>query len=138
MNKAMLIGRLTNDPDIRYTQGEDGQCIARFTLAVDRRSKRDSEQSADFIRCVAFGKLAEHVKKYYTKGLKVYTVGRIQTGSYERDSHRIYTTDVIAEELGFVESKAKTENTAAPQQGVTDSDGFMQIPDGVDEELPFV
>lgn len=109
MNKVELIGRLTRNPDIRHTQGNNSTAIARFTLAVDRKYKRDGDQSADFISCVAFGKLAEHADKYYHKGIKIAVIGRLQTGSYEhRDGHTVYTTDVIVEELEFAESKSSS------------------------------
>lgn len=107
MNKAILMGRLTRNPDIRYTQGEKPVCIARYTLAVDRRFKRDGEQEADFISCVAFGRQAEFAEKYLQKGTKVVISGRIQTGSYtNRDGVKVYTTDVVVEEQDFAESKA--------------------------------
>lgn len=138
MNKAILIGRLARDPDVRYTQ--DGMAIARYTLAVDRKFKKNNEngneQTADFISCVAFGKSAEFAEKYLHKGIKTAVTGRIQTGSYtNRDGQKVYTTDVVVEEQEFVESKK-----AAGQEegGNVDQDGFMNIPDGVDDEdLPF-
>ena len=161
MNKVILMGRLTRDPEIRYTQGEKSTCIANFSLAVDRRYKTD-DQSADFINCVAFGKLGEHVEKYYHKGIKIVVSGRIQTGSYDhKDGYKVYTTDVVIEEQEFAESKSASDgyqqqnnNGFAPepqqqlqyqqpaepgyhQQSLTDADGFMSIPDGIDEELPF-
>ena len=138
MNKAILMGRLTRDPDVRYSQGENPMAIARYTLAVDRRFKRDGEQSADFINCLAFGRSAEFAEKYFKQGTKIAITGRIQTGSYtNRDGQKIYTTDVVIEEQEFAESKK-----AAGEQGqnadYTDAgDGFMNIPDGVDEQLPF-
>lgn len=160
MNKVHLMGRLTRDPEIRYTQGEKPMAIARYTLAVDRRYKRDGEQAADFISCVAFGKMAEHAEKYYHKGIKIVVSGRIQTGSYDhKDGYKVYTTDVVIEEQEFAESKSASDgfqqqnNTGfAPetqqqtqqqaqqgyhQQSLTDADGFMNIPDDIDEELPF-
>lgn len=146
MNKAILMGRFTRDPEIRYTQGQDQTCIARFTLAVDRRGARqDGQQSADFISCVGFGKTAEFIEKYMKQGTKVVTTGRIQTGSYtNRDGQKVYTTDVVVEDIEFAESKNATGgnngNAAAgrPKPApATDSDGFMNIPDGIDEELPF-
>lgn len=131
MNKVILIGRLTRDPDIRYTA--DSTAIARYTLAVDRRIKRDGEAAADFIGCMAFGKSAEFAEKYLRKGAKIAVVGRIQTGSYtNREGAKVYTTDVIVEEQEFTESK-KSESKAEEHTG----DGFMNIPDGIDEELPF-
>lgn len=134
MNKVILTGRLTKDPDTRYSQGNEPMCIARYTLAVDRRFKKDGEQNADFINCVAFGKTGEFAEKYYRKGTKIAIVGRIQTGSYtNQDGKKVYTTDVVVEEQEFAESKKSNEPAPAP----TDSDGFMKIPDGVEDELPF-
>lgn len=142
MNKVILMGRLTRDPDVRYTQRNSSQeqtCIARYTLAVDRRFKRDSEQSADFIGCVAFGRDAEFAEKYFRQGTKIVITGRIQTGSYtNRDGQKVYTTDIVIEEQEFAESKKAAgqqdaQNTAYSENG----DGFMNIPDGIDEELPF-
>ena len=154
MNKVVLMGRLTREPDVRYTQGQDQKCIARYTLAVDRRKARDSEgQQADFISCVAFGKAGEFVEKYCHKGTKLVVSGRIQTGSYtNRDGQKVYTTDVVAEDQEFAESKSTAGNgtgeavrtdAAAGASGENQSnaeaagDGFMSIPDGIDEELPF-
>lgn len=142
MNKVILMGRLTRDPDVRYTQRNSSQeqtYIARYTLAVDRRFKRDGEQSADFIGCVAFGRDAEFAEKYFRQGTKIVITGRIQTGSYtNRDGQKVYTTDIIVEEQEFAESKKAAgqqdaQSTACPAAG----DGFMNIPDGIDEELPF-
>lgn len=135
MNKTQLIGRLTRDPEVRYTQEQEAMAIARFTLAVDRRvKKKDGQQTADFISCVAFGKSGEFVEKYFHKGMKVAVVGRIQTGSYtNKDGNKVYTTDVVCEELDFCESKsANNSPEAAPSDGE-----WMSIPDGIDEELPF-
>ncbi len=147
MNKVILIGRLTRDPDIRYSAGENSMAVARYTLAVDRRFRRDSDQSADFIGCVAFGKAAEFAEKYLHQGIKIAVTGRIQTGSYtNRDGNKVYTTDVVIEEQEFVESKGASENSGsaylAPTQrqssaSAISDDGFMNIPDGIDEELPF-
>ena len=134
------MGRLTRDAEIRRSQGENPTTIARYTLAVDRRFKRENEQTADFISCVAFGRNAEFAEKYLHQGTKIAVTGRIQTGSYtNKDGQKVYTTDVVVEEQEFAESKATSQqnqqaNNNAP---VTDSDGFMNIPDGVDEELPF-
>ena len=138
MNKAILMGRLTRDPDVRYSQGENPMAIARYTLAVDRRFKRDGEQSADFINCLAFGRSAEFAEKYFKQGTKIAITGRIQTGSYtNRDGQKIYTTDVVIEEQEFAESK-KAAGEQEQNAGYTDAgDGFMNIPDGVDEQLPF-
>lgn len=146
MNKVILMGRLVRDPEIRYSNGENATAIARFTLAVNRRFKRDGEQNADFIGCISFGKNAEFAEKYLKKGIKLAVTGRIQTGSYtNRDGNKVYTTDVIVEEQEFAESKKTSEangglsqsygqNAGQPEPG---SDGFMNIPDGIDEELPF-
>ena len=150
MNKVILMGRLTRDPDVKYTAGDNPMAIARYTLAVDRRFKRENEATADFISCVAFGKAAEFAEKYFRQGIRIVVSGRIQTGSYtNRDGNKVYTTDVVVEEQEFAESKNNAAgnnntqgNTAAEQQsenqGVSvDADGFMNIPDGIDEELPF-
>lgn len=141
MNKVILMGRLTRDPDVRYTQGEEPMAIARFTLAVDRRGKRDGEASADFPSCVCFRRTAEFIEKYAHQGTKLVVVGRIQTGSYtNRDGQKVYTTDVVVEEAEFAESKAaadrNTQQTPPPSTD-TGADGFMNIPDGIEEELPF-
>ena len=134
MNKVILMGRLTRDPEVRYSAGDNSMAVARYTLAVDRRVRRDEGQGADFIGCVAFGKSAEFAEKYLRKGTKVVVTGRIQTGSYtNRDGQKVYTTDVVIEEQEFAESKASSQ----PGQD-KGSDGFMNIPDGIDEELPFV
>ena len=195
MNRATLIGRLTRDPDIRYTQGRDGQiCVARYTLAVDRRRRAEGEQNADFISCVAFGRSGEFADKYLRKGMKIAVSGRIQTGSYvNKDGVKVYTTDVVIEEQEFCESRnsaaadtgaaqeaaapapapatdpapaPRQEPASAPQYGARAADldrrmsrttyggnnaqrelfgrqddaldGFMNIPDSIDEELPFV
>ncbi len=182
MNKVILMGRLTRDPEVRYSSGDNSMAVARFTLAVDRRFRRDGEASADFINCVSFGKTAEFAEKYFRQGLKVLVTGRIQTGSYtNRDGQKVYTTDVVVEEQEFAESKAASDNhqgngyqgnnyqnnnyqnnnyqnngyqgssyqnnnfggyggrnnaPAAPSNSMS-ADGFMNIPDGIDEELPF-
>ena len=154
MNKVILMGRLTRDPDVRYSNGEQATAVARFTLAVDRRvARRDGEQTADFIGCVAFGRTAEFVEKYFRQGMRMVISGRIQTGSYtNRDGQKVYTTDVVAEEVEFAESKAtsdalryssgmgggyKSQAPSAPSPSGAAGDGFMNIPDGIDEELPF-
>lgn len=144
MNKVILMGRLTRDPEVRYTQGENGMAVARYTLAVDRRQSRNSgeEQTADFISCVAFGKSGEFAEKYLHKGTKIAVTGRIQTGSYtNKDGQKVYTTDVVVEEHEFAESKASGDGGSSYSNGggraTTDGDGFMNIPDGIDEELPF-
>lgn len=136
MNKVVLMGRLTRDPEIRYTQGEN-IAIARYTLAVNRKYKRDGEPDADFIQCVSFAKAAEFAEKYFKKGMRVTVSGRIQTGSYtNKEGQKIYTTDVILEEQEFAESKSETQQGARTTQS-DPGDGFMNIPDGIDEELPF-
>lgn len=144
MNKVILIGRLTRDPEVKYSQGENTSVVARYSLAVDRRFKRDGEATADFINCVAFGKNGEFAEKYLRQGIKIAVTGRIQTGSYtNKDGQKVYTTDVIIEEQEFAESKASTEGNnksytpAAPTPRAYIGDGFMNIPDGIDEELPF-
>ncbi len=145
MNKVILIGRLTRDPDIRYSAGENSTAVARYTLAVDRRFRRDAEQTADFISCVAFGRSAEFAEKYLHQGIKIAVTGRIQTGSYtNRDGNKVYTTDVVVEDQEFAESKNASGGTSSSmpeQRAETPSplsdEGFMNIPDGIDEELPF-
>ena len=147
MNKVILMGRLTRDPEVRYSQGEQATAIARYTVAVDRRFRRDGDsQTADFIGCVAFGRQAEFAEKYLRKGTKIALTGRIQTGSYtNRDGQKVYTTDVVVEEQEFAESKAASEShmnggfqaAPAPAPSAPAGDGFMNIPDGIDEELPF-
>lgn len=138
MNKVILIGRLTRDPDIRHTQGENSTTIARYTLAVDRRIKaQEGQKTADFISCISFGRTAEFFEKYVKKGTKLATTGRIQTGSYtNRDGQKVYTTDVLVEEAEFAESKKAAGEQSNPEPQ-TDDDGFMNIPDEIDEELPF-
>ena len=142
MNKVILMGRLTRDPEVRYSQGEQPLAIARYTLAVDRRSVRGSEeQSADFISCVAFGRSGEFAERYLHKGTKIAVTGRIQTGSYtNKDGVKVYTTEVVVEEHEFAESKNSAANAGGESfpSGMTSAgDGFMNIPDGIDEELPF-
>lgn len=134
MNKTLLIGRTTKDPDIRYTQNEQPMTIARFNLAVDRRFKKEGEQSADFISCVAFGKTAEFIEKYVFKGTKIAVEGRIQTGNYtNKDGVKVYTTDVVAENVEF--AGAKTDSKSAAKES---NDDFMNVADGLDDEgLPF-
>lgn len=146
MNKVILMGRLTRDPDVRYTTGENPLAIARYTLAVDRRFHKDGELTADFISCVVFGRAAEFAEKYFRQGLKITISGRIQTGSYtNREGQKVYTTEIVVEEQEFAESKSSGDNGAdyyppkqtpppAPADG---ADGFMNIPDGIEEELPF-
>ena len=158
MNKVILMGRLTRDPEVRYSTGNNPLAIARYTLAVDRRFKRDGEAEADFISCVSFGKTAEFAEKYYRQGLKIVVSGRIQTGSYtNREGQKVYTTEIVVEEQEFAESKSASQgsggNTSnnrgnnttnhSSNNGSNSSsdpypaDGFMNIPDGIDEELPF-
>ncbi len=144
MNKVILMGRLTRDAEVRYSQGESSTAIARFSLAVDRRFKRDGDdQSADFINCVAFGRTGEFMERFGRKGTKFLVEGRIQTGSYtNKDGQRVYTTDVVVEQVEFAESKASGDNNGyvpadRPSPSGAAGDGFMNIPDGIDEELPF-
>jgi single-strand DNA-binding protein len=143
MNKVILMGRLTRDPEVRYAQNENSTAVARYSLAVDRRFKREGEQDADFIGCVAFGRAAEFAEKWLHKGSKVVVTGRIQTGSYtNKDGQKIYTTDVVIEEQEFAESKAASEGNGGGYSGggsnnSSSGDGFMNVPDGIDEELPF-
>ena len=148
MNRVILMGRLTRDPDIRYSQSGDNMAIARFTLAVDRKGRRvetgSDQQTADFINCVCFGKTAEFVEKYLKQGTKIAVTGRIQTGSYtNRDGQKVYTTEVVLDEIEFAESKNMQSNdapvyrpTSRPEPSAA-GEGFMNIPDGIDEELPF-
>lgn len=145
MNKVILMGRLTRDPEVRYTQGENAMAIARYTLAVDRRFNRNNDdQTADFIGCVAFGRSGEFAEKYFRKGIRIVVTGRIQTGSYvNKDGVKVYTTEVVAEDQEFAESKNSAGsdggfvgNVSRPEPTAA-GDGFMNIPDGIDEELPF-
>lgn len=147
MNQAILIGRLTRDPDVRYGRGEDQTAVGRYTLAVDRRFKREGEKDADFISCVCFGKSAEFAEKYLTKGMKIAVTGRIQTGSYtNREGQKVYTTDIIIESQEFVEKKGsgtpqeessgKRGRSSNNQEPEVDENGFMNIPDDIGE-IPF-
>lgn len=137
MNKVILMGRLTREPDIRWTQGQEQKCMARYTLAVDRRVKQGAEQTADFISIVTFGTQAEFIEKYVKKGTKLVISGHIQTGSYtNRDGVKVYTTDVITESVEFAESK-KAAGAEQNSNTQTDADGFMNVPDEIDDELPF-
>ena len=164
MNKVVLMGRLTRNPNVSYSQGENATCVARYTLAVDRRFRREGGQDADFISCVAFGRQGEFAEKYLKQGTKIAITGRIQTGSYvNREGVKVYTTDVVVEEQEFAESKAAAANNAGyqpnyqapsyteapktsqpapaqpnPSKADGAPDGFMTIPDGIDEELPFI
>lgn len=134
MNRVILMGRLTRDPEVRYTAGEEAKAIARYTLAIDRRFKREGEATADYINCVAFGRQAEFAEKYFRQGIKILVTGRIQTGSYtNKEGRKVYTTDIVVEEQEFAEKKTEESKPAAE----TDPDGFMNIPDGIDEDLPF-
>lgn len=139
MNSVQLVGRFTKNPEVRYTDG--GKSIARFSLAVDRKYKSENGDSADFISCVAFGKTAEFIEKYFSKGQRIGLNGRIQTGSYtNQEGQKIYTTDVIAESVEFVDSKASGEqngNAGRTNPNAASNDGFMNIPDGIEDELPF-
>ena len=139
MNKVILMGRLTGDPEVRYGTGERNMAVGRYTLAVDRRYKRDGEQQVDFIRCVAFDKAAEFAEKYFRKGMRICVSGRIQTGNYtNREGQKIHTTDVIIEDQEFAESKKEAGQQATKPQLEPIGDGFMSIPDGVeDDSLPF-
>ena len=146
MNKVILMGRLTRDPEVRYSQGESANAVARYTLAVDRRFKRDGDATADFINCVSFGRAADFAEKYLRQGVKIAVTGRIQTGSYtNKDGMKVYTTEVIVEEQEFAESRAESEanrgmyqqSAPSPAPSAPAGDGFMNIPDGIDEELPF-
>ena len=139
MNKVVLIGRLTRSPETKYTQGENAMAISRYTLAVNRRFKREGEPDADFINCVAFGKNGEFAERYFRQGMRVAVSGRIQTGSYtNKDGQKVYTTDVVIEEQDFCESKSAQSNNATPTPAKTTSaDGFYNLTNGTDEELPF-
>lgn len=141
---------MVRDPEVRYSAGDNAMAIARYTLAVDRRFHRDGEASADFIGCVAFGKAAEFAEKYFRQGTKLVVTGRIQTGSYtNKDGQKVYTTDVVVEDQEFAESKKSGEENASSggsrsttgtspnPSTATGPDGFMNIPDGIDEQLPF-
>ena len=142
MNKVILMGRLTRDPEVRYSQNEQATAVARYTLAVDRRFKKEGEeQTADFINCVAFGRAGEFAERYFHKGIKIAVTGRIQTGSYtNKDGQKVYTTDIVVEDQEFAESTNASsggEKCGGAYAGNTARDGFMNIPDGIDEELPF-
>lgn len=145
MNKVILMGRLTRDPEVRYSQGAEPLAIARYTLAVDRRGRRDanSDQTADFIPCVAFGRAGEFAEKYFRQGTKIVVSGRIQTGSYtNKDGNKVYTTEVIVDDQEFAESKAASDNSGyqaagRPAPSNASADGFMSIPEGIENDLPF-
>ena len=141
MNKVILMGRLTRDPEVRYSQGENSLAIARYTLAVDRRFQRNSDQTADFISCVAFGKAAEFAEKWFRQGIKVAISGRIQTGSYtNKDGVKVYTTEVVVEEQEFAESKNANSSGGgnSQPQSAPDNGEWMNVPDNIEEQLPFV
>lgn len=136
MNSVQLVGRLVRDPEVRYSQGENPIAVARFTVACNRKFKKEGEQDADFISCVAFGKVSEFVERYFQKGSSIGLNGRIQTGSYtNKDGQKVYTTDVFVESVEFVGSK--NENQAGNNEATKKNDDFMNIPDNIDEELPF-
>lgn len=140
MNRVILMGRLTRDPDVKYSQGEKSIAVARYTLAVDRRGKKDpdsNEQQADFISCVAFDRSGEFAEKYFRQGMRVLISGRIQTGSYtNKEGKKVYTTDVVVESQEFADSKNASGQNTTPES--TSNDGFMNVPDGVDDDtLPF-
>lgn len=144
MNNVQLVGRMTRDPETRWTTGNNQMCIARFTLAVDRRFKKDGDQqTADFISCKAFGKTAEFIEKYFNKGRRIGVVGRIETGSYEKDGNKVYYTEVIVEQAEFVDNKSDASNNTETSFNNNDSkpstpvDQFINVPDEIQEELPF-
>lgn len=135
MNSVNLVGRLTRDAETRYTASDNPMAISRFTVACDRRIKKEGEQSADFISCIAFGKTAEFIERYFFKGMKIGILGHIQTGSYQnKDNQTVYTTEVVCDQVEFVESKGNSNNASASNQT---NDNFMNIPQTMDEELPF-
>lgn len=141
MNKTILMGRLTRDPEVRYSSGNTAATVAKYTLAVDRKFRREGEPDADFIPCVVFGKGAEFAEKYFHKGIKIALTGRITTGKYtNKEGQTVYTTEVVVEEQEFAESKSANERNdsaySSPIPAGT-GDGFMNIPDGIDNELPF-
>ena len=145
MNKVILLGRLARDPETRYGGANDSMAVCRYTLAVDKKFKKDGEATADFINCISFGKIAEFAEKYFTKGLRVAVSGRIQTGSYtNRDGQKIYTTDVVVEEHEIAQSRSEASNQQESNRqpeispyGEDKDNGFMNVPDGIDDELPF-
>lgn len=145
MNKVILLGRLVREPETRYGGANDSMAVCRYTLAVDKKFKKDGEATADFVNCISFGKIAEFAEKYFTKGLRVAVSGRIQTGSYtNRDGQKVYTTDVVVEEHEIAQSRSEAsdqqESNRQPEispYGKDKDNGFMNIPDGIDDELPF-
>ncbi|WP_097006776.1 single-stranded DNA-binding protein [Lacrimispora amygdalina] len=142
MNRVILMGRLTRDPEVRYSQGEKSMAVARYTLAIDRRGRRNqdgNEQTADFINCVAFDRAGEFAEKYFRQGMRVLVSGRIQTGNYtNKEGVKVYTFDVIVDDQEFADSKSNSADNSRPDPSSTVGDGFMNIPDGVEDEgLPF-
>ena len=142
MNKVILMGRLTRDPEVRYSQGQNSTAIAKFSIAVDRRFRRDGQPEADFFNCTCFGKQAEFVEKYLQKGTKVVTTGRVENDNYEKDGVKHYSVQIMVEEIEFAESKNAQSNSGSDNSGrsagpAPAGDGFMNIPTGIDEELPF-
>lgn len=138
MNKVVLVGRLTRDPEVRYSQGDNATVVGRYTLAVERRYKKDGEPTADFIPCVVFGRSAEFTEKYFRQGIRVSISGHIQTGSYtNKDGVKVYTTVVIVEEQEFAESKSESKNISNPVEESSADNGFMNLTDEYDDELPF-
>lgn len=141
MNKVILMGRLTRDPEVRYSQGASQTAVGRFSIAVDRRFKREGEPDADFFNCTAFGKQAEFVERYLHKGTKIVVSGRIQNDNYtNKDGQTVYSVRVMVEEIEFAESKSAQNagnGNAAGGGAATTDDGFMNIPEGIEEELPF-
>ena len=142
MNKVILMGRLTRDPEVRYSQGQNSTAIAKFSLAVDRRFRRDGQPEADFFNCTCFGKQAEFVEKYLQKGTKVVASGRVENDNYEKDGVKHYNVQIMVEEIEFAESKNAQGNSGSESAGrsagpAPAGDGFMNIPIGIDEELPF-
>lgn len=138
MNKWVGVGRLVREPEIRYSQGDKPLAIARYTLAVNRTYKRDNEPDADFINCIVFGKSAEFSEKFFKQGTKIIVSGRIQTGSYNnKEGHKVYFTEVVVEEQKFAESKSTGQAQERQESSAASGDGFMNIPEGIDEELPF-
>lgn len=145
MNKIILMGRLTRPPEVRYSQGASPTAVAKFSLAVDRRWKREGEPDADFFNCTAFGRLAEFVEKYLNQGIKVVVVGRIQNDNYtNKEGQKVYSVQVLLDEIEFAESKSasagsvpgpRLEDRPVPEQAA--NDGFLSVPDGAEEELPF-
>lgn len=140
MNKVILMGRLTRDPEVRYSQAAEPLAIARWVLAIDRRGRRDAsgnDQTADFIPCVAFGARAEFAEKYFRQGIKIVLAGRIQTGSYtNKEGRKVYTTEVIVEEVDFAESR-RSSGSDGPASSSTEDGEFMSIPEGLENDLPF-